>query len=105
MSTSQQEQLNTQKNVEEQHNSSSSNHLWEREQIHGSPYWINGNIEQGYMITFGKWQLTDKVPSKLDAILYLENNKYDIILKTILCVIDMKLGRTKDEDKTTETNT
>lgn len=71
-----------------QNDNSENTLLIEREQIDGSPFWAIGNKEEGYMLTFGKWQLTEKLPGTLDVIQYLEANKYDIILKMILCIID-----------------
>lgn len=88
MSTKQREQLNTQNNVNGDFNLDSGEQLIEREMVKGSPYWIIGDKENGYFLTFGKWQLTERQKTKLDVVLYLEDNKWDIILKTILCVID-----------------
>lgn len=89
MSTKQREQLNIQGNVESPDNSNSSTEITFRENLPGTPYWVVGNKEKGYILTFMKWQLTDKMKTPLDIELYLEANKYDIILKTIICIIEV----------------
>lgn len=85
--------MNSQLNAGKANNSNSSEktELIEREMVEGSPYWIIGDKKEGYMLTFGKYQISEKLPSKLDVVLYLDKNKYDIILKTILAVGEIKI--------------
>lgn len=88
----QKELLNTQTNAPNtpKEPSSEIEQLIEREQISGSPFWIIGDQEKGYFLTFGKWQLTEPYQTKLDVLNSLKENEYDIILKMILCIIDPK---------------
>lgn len=86
---SQSELLNTQMNAEDP-NKENSGKLIEREQIPGSPFWIIGDEEKGYFLAFNKWQLTEYMRTKQDIKENLETNKWDIILKLILCLPDTK---------------
>lgn len=89
MSTEKQELLHAQTNAENHHNTNfSSEELLERENIEGSPFVIIGNEQKGYFLTLGKWRLTDSFKTKLDVILDLDKNKYTIILKMLICVIN-----------------
>lgn len=93
----QQELLHIQTNAEE--TNTDSKPLWDREQIENSPFWIVGNKEQGYNITMGRYKIThETLPTPLDARLWLEKNKWDVILTVALCAYtDMKY---KTEDPT-----
>ncbi|AXH77765.1 MAG: hypothetical protein [Microviridae sp.] len=89
MSTSKREELHSQLNANEPYKENSSTELFEREQIKGSPLWIIGNKEQGYFVVFMKYRITEtSLPSKLDCILWVEENKWDVILHIILIVRD-----------------
>lgn len=72
-------------NVENPINSNSSK-LIEREEIEGTPFWIIGEEEKGYFLSFGKWKLTEDLATKEDVFLHLTTNKWEIILKMILCM-------------------
>lgn len=64
----------------------------EREEIKGSPYWIIGNDDEGYFLGFGKWRLTELMKTKEDVLEHLRTNKYNVILQTVMAVIEvMKL--------------
>lgn len=95
MYTNQQELLHSQTNVEPQNNLNSSKYeLAEREQIEGTPYWVCGNKDEGYILTFSKWQMTSRIKTIKEVKEFLEDNMINIILQTILCIVD-----TKDEVK------
>lgn len=85
MSQSQQDILSTQSGTKNPISSNSSP-LIEREQIEGSPFWIIGEKETGYFLTFSKWKLSENQTTKLDVILHLESHKWEIILKMIMCI-------------------
>lgn len=80
--------LHSQLNANTTDKPNSTEQLIEREQISGSPFWIIGDQEKGYFLTFGKWQLTERYETKLDVLNSLHDNEYDIILKMVLCIID-----------------
>lgn len=70
MSTNQQnrpaqELLNIQQHTEEtqEHKENSSTELIHREQIEDTPFYIIGNEEKGYFISFGKYKLTEEIQS------------------------------------------
>lgn len=79
--TKQRDILNTQNNAEETHNSNSIKQLQEREQMAESPFWIIGNEEDGYMGTLGKYQITERFPTKEAVQQHFETATWNIILK------------------------
>lgn len=82
---------NTFGNAADSQNNLQSSELLEREQIERTPFWIIGNKEEGYFLTMGKYRLTDTGCSKEDIYEMLHaNDKWDLILKMILCVIGDK---------------
>lgn len=89
MQQSQREILHSQANVADG-DKQVSGKLIIRQQITGSPYWVIGDEDNGFFLTFGKWQLTEKLPTIHAVLDELEKNKYDIILKMVLCVTDPK---------------
>jgi hypothetical protein len=93
----QNELLATQMNVAE--TPTNSKPLFHKEQIENSPFWIIGNEEKGFNITMGKYKITQEPQSTpLDALIWLEENKWDVILTVALCAYtDMKY---KAEDPT-----
>jgi hypothetical protein len=94
----QQELLQQQTGAEKQNTPSKP--LYEREQIENSPFWIIGNEEEGFNITMGKYKITQEpVKTKLDALLWLEAHKWDVVLTVALCAYtDMKYSQ-KDTNK------
>lgn len=64
----------------------------EREHIGGTPYWVVGNSDRGYFITFGKWQMTEPEKTLEEALEYYERNEMNIILTTVIILIDDKLS-------------
>lgn len=87
MYTKQQELLQSQTSAEQANNSSSSVN-WTIKKIKGSPYTIIGDEEQGYIVTYSKWKLCEPQRTEEAAEKWLKENIYDVILKTIICVID-----------------
>lgn len=90
MYTKQTELLKSQTNAEETHNSESSQDnepLIEREKIEGSPFWtLKTNNE--YIILFGKYKINDgSFKTKAEATKYLNKNHWDIMLRTIMIVV------------------
>lgn len=100
MSTSKKEQLHTQTNAgtQESHKeNSSSEKLVEREQIGGTPYWVVGNKDQGYMVTFGKWQMTEREETMEKALEYYEKNEVNVVLTTAIILIDERFNKGREE--------
>jgi hypothetical protein len=98
----QQELLQEQTGGENDHTKQQSGKLWDREQIEHSPFWIVGNKEQGYHITMGKYRLTlenEPLPTALDARIWLETHKWDVILSVALCAYTDMTYKTQDTDK------
>lgn len=89
MSTKQRELLASQLNANEPNNFPSGQ-IVEREQIENTPFWIVGNKERGYFLAFGKFQMTEEVPNKLDVILNLEKDRWNVLVKMIVCVTEME---------------
>lgn len=83
--TKQRDTLNTQLNVEDIPNSDYMKQLNERQQMENSPFWIIGNEEDGYMGTLGKYQITERFPTKEAVQQHFETAAWNIILK--LCGI------------------
>lgn len=98
-SKEQQDLLNTQLNVEENlHNSKSNTDELQmvRDNIPGTPFYIVGNNDKGYFLTFAKWRLTDNMKSTEKVLNYVNENYYDVTLKMVLCVT----GEIKQLEKT-----
>lgn len=74
------ELLNTQLNVEGTPNSPSGK-LIEREQMKDTPFWIIGTEENGYFGTLGKYQITEKFPTKQAVENHVETKVWEIIMK------------------------
>lgn len=93
-----QELLRLQTGAEE--SNTPSKPLYEREQIENSPFWIIGNEEEGYNITMGKYKITQEpLKTKLDAIIWLEKHKWDVVLTVALCAItDINYMTEKQKD-------
>lgn len=85
MSTEQQELLNTQSNAEEATKENSSDELFQKYPIKGSPYWAIGK-EGKWRLHFGKYVLTEWLEGVNAVEKYMEENSYNIVLQTILCV-------------------
>lgn len=84
--TKQKDILNTQNSTEENH-TNNSNSNYEREQIPNTPFWIIGDLENGYSLIMGKWKLTtESHKTKLDLKEWMIKNRWNIILSMIICV-------------------
>lgn len=85
-STKQRDILNTQSHVEEIHKQDSTK-LIEREPIENTPFWIVGNTENGYILTMGKYKVTQKKFNSIkEAREELENNTWELMLTVIAIV-------------------
>lgn len=76
-------------------NSSEDTQLIERENIKNTPFIVVGNEEKGYILTLGKFKLTENMPTKEEAIALLYTDKWHIILRMITTIhetIMMKIG-------------
>lgn len=86
------ELLHTQTNAQNTENKSQSEtgneKLIERHPIKGTPFWIIGNKEKGFALTFGKWRLTENFDIRTEVQEHLDDNSYDIILKMICCLLE-----------------
>lgn len=76
------ELLNTQLNAEENHNSTSSK-LIEREPMENTPFWIIGTNEEGYFAVLGKYQITEKFPTKQAVRDHIDIFVWEIIMKIV----------------------
>lgn len=70
--------LNTQMNVESQPRENSGN-IVERIQIPGEPFIIVGTEQTGYMVTFGKYQITKRLPSIQACKQKVESKDYEML--------------------------
>lgn len=70
--------------------------LLTREPIEGTPFWITGNEEIGYKITWGKYNFNNEpLKSQEEAMQWLADHTWDIVLNLI--AIGLKLyEETKD---------
>lgn len=99
------EQLATQLNAEDNHNSNSNSELVDREQLDGTPFWIIGNEDDGYKLIMGKYQLTGTYRSKDEIIEQLENDMWKMILNMILIVMTDAEGIKTIKDEFTKQKT
>lgn len=61
--------------------------LVQREQIGGTPFWAEGNDNDGYYLRMGRHRLTiETFKNKEEVLEYINYNMYDIILKMIIGV-------------------
>lgn len=72
------EQLNIQNNAEQNSNSNSS--LIEREPVEGTPFWIVGNSEKGYIGVLGKYQITENQTNKQEVLNYIDENMWKVVM-------------------------
>lgn len=74
--------LRTQLGVDEPHNSTYSK-LLEREPMEDTPFWIIGSEKEGYFATLGKYQLTEKFPTKDGVQNHIDTKVWDIVMKVV----------------------
>lgn len=97
MNTKHAELLNLQQSVDENPNRENSSELIHREAVQGSPFYIIGNKEMGYFLTFGKYRLTEPQETivKVREILY--NDMWNIVTNLCLCIIgDVDFKKIRD---------
>lgn len=80
--TKQGDLLNTQSNADGTHNSTYSK-LIEREPMQNTPFWIIGTEEEGYFATLGKYQITEKFPTKQAVKDHIDTQVWEIIMKIV----------------------
>lgn len=61
-----------------------------REKIEGTPFYVVGNEEKGYMGTFNRYQVTTPFKTPEEVVDHIEKEKFNIILTMVLCVLDRK---------------
>lgn len=79
--TKQQASLNTQSSADTEGKENSP--LLTREPIEKTPFWIVGNDEIGYKITWGKYSFNEQPLKKEDVQTWWEHNQWKIILHLI----------------------
>lgn len=94
MSTKQRELLQSQLNADQANKESFSDekreHLIRKEQIENTPFWVVGNENTGYCLVFGKYKMTEYVPTRAEAYELLETQKWDILCKIVIGIINDK---------------
>lgn len=98
MSTTQRELLASQTNAENPDNSTSSEHLIEKEQIPKTPFWVVGNKEKGYFLTYGKWKITDNFQSMEEAKTALHEEQWHIMTILAGIIADELLQKTRKQE-------
>lgn len=65
-----------------------SSQLIEREHVKGTAFWIIGNKEQGYFITFGQYRLTEPRSTKAACHKMIKERDYELIAGLIGACIE-----------------
>lgn len=90
------EQLNTQSNTDDNHNSQSEKG-YERVQIPNSPFWLIGEPERGYAAVIADFQITNMMKTKEEVTKALEDNHWEVIYRMIGIVTAKILEEEKKE--------
>lgn len=98
MSTTQQEQLNLQMNVNDQHKQRSGNETTSQE-ILNSPFNITGNEDMGYFITLGRLRLTEPTKTIEETNKYFETHKDHIIVNMTVALVQIQIENLKTTNK------
>lgn len=87
----QSELLNTQTSADENQNKekSSNTQLLEREKVDKTPFYVTGNNDEGFIITLGKWRITEPKATKAEAILEIDNEFWNTMGKMIGITCEM----------------
>lgn len=88
MSTNKQEQLQSQMNVEDQHNSTSSK-IVTNDAIEGTPFRIVGT-EQGWFIGIGNHRLTEILPEREDAEILVSTKDWNLLTALVMAIMDRR---------------
>lgn len=95
----QREQLNTQSNADT--NDKENYPLLTREQIEHSPFWIVGNKELGYKITWGKYTFNDQpFPTLDETISWYATHHWEITMQLIAIGFKIAEEATKKDTNT-----
>ncbi|AXH76649.1 MAG: hypothetical protein [Microviridae sp.] len=70
--------------------------LLTREPIEKTPFYIVGNDEIGWKITWGKYALSEIIEMRTEADRWLENNHWEATLQMIQIAFTVKFPETKD---------
>lgn len=71
---------------------------YHREPMEGTPFYLVGNNEEGYIITMGKYRVSKrKYPTIIETYGALEVDKWEILFNMIVSTIEMNEERNKPE--------
>lgn len=87
--------------LENDHNNSNSNsdnntELIERVQLLNTPFHVVGNKDTGYMLTLGRYKITDIVPTRVEAIELLATEQWNIITRVVTTLHEAILSEFKN---------
>lgn len=88
-------QMNAGENQNKENYSEEDTELIKREAIPNTPFFVVGNDEKGYIITLGKFKLTENEETKTAAIDKLITDQWNIIFRMVTTLhetIMMKIG-------------
>lgn len=90
------EQLNTQSNINDNHNLQSETG-YEREHIPNSPFWLIGEPEGGYAAVMADYQITNKMETKEAVREAIETNHWEIIMRMTAIIVEKMLTEEKEK--------
>lgn len=82
--------------------SNKNTELINRTQLPGTPFTIVGNDENGYMLTLGKFKLTEILPTQQDVIQKIVEEHWNIILNLITVTHETILAEMTAEENIRE---
>lgn len=86
--------LDTLTNVDKDQNKEQSTIKYQNEPIEGTPFWIVGNNEEGFIITLGKYRVSKvKYDTVDDCYEALETDMWNIAFNMIVSIIEMDQER------------
>lgn len=100
--TEQKDLLNTQLNTQNEENK--SKYSVTNEQLPLSPFRLVGNTEQGYTITLREYMLTERKPTKEEAIALIPETDWKFMINTLTAIMNIYQDILKNETKSQTTN-
>lgn len=100
--TEQKDLLSTQLNTQNEENK--SNYSVTNEQLPLSPFRLVGNTEQGYTITLREYMLTERKPTKEQAIELIPEMDWKFMINALTAIIDIYQQILKQETISQTTN-
>lgn len=93
------ELLNTQSSQEESiRETSSPTELTHNEQSKNNPnFWIRGNEEKGYFVTFGQHKLCESQQTPEQCIALIDSKDWNIILNAVMTIINTVIPMTEEK--------